>query len=131
MARFLQALVPQLKKAAVYLGLNPEVATKNWPSRGTYRVAPASAPAPSFTHNFPLKQDQVSDLQFQDRVVRITREAMNVPVVFAHTNFRRDGRNTWNLIRQQAGLPNGATLNKPAHNLPRFGQVSERQELSL
>lgn len=131
MARFLQALVPQLKKAALYLGLNPEVATKNWPSRGTYRVAPASAPAPSFTHNFPLKQDQVADLQFQDRAERITREAMHVPVAYAHTNFRRDARNIWNTVRRSSTNSINASSTKAAHNLPRMGQVSERQELSL
>lgn len=131
MARFLQGLIPQIKKAALYLGLNVEVATKNWPTRGTYRVAPASAPAPSFTHNFPLKQDKIADLDFQNRGVRISREAMEFPVVLSTVDPRKDSRNVWNTLRLRIPSNLNSSVGQAAHDLPRFGQVSERHELTL
>jgi hypothetical protein len=131
MARFLQGLIPHVKKFALYMGFNPEVATKNWPSRGTYRVAPASAPAPTFTHNFPLKQEQIADLEFQDRATRLGREAMDMRVIFAHTDSRRDIRNVWNNTRKQNYFSMYQATTPRDFLLPRMEQVSERHEISL
>jgi len=131
MSRLFQGLIPHVKKFALYMGFNTEVATKNWPTRGTYRIAPASAPAPTFTHNFPLKQDQITDLHFVDRATRLNRESMNVPVILNHSSPRRDVRNIWSALnrRHSVSLPN--STGKADHALPRFGQVSEAHEASL
>lgn len=131
MARLLQTIIPQIKKFAVYLGLNPEVATKNWPVRGTYRIAPASAPAPTFTHNFPLKENQIADLEFQDRAVRLTREAMDVSLVYTTTNPRSDARNIWNSSRTSSSNNLHTAAYIPSHDQVHVRQVSERAELSL
>lgn len=131
MSRLVQSLIPHIKKFAVYMGFNPEVATKNWPLRGTYRVAPGSAPVPTFTHNFPLKRDQIADLQFQDRAVRIQREAMDVAAVTVSPLPRKDVRNIWNETRRLKRKDLGTLSDIPAHSLPRFAQVSEKQEITL
>lgn len=131
MSRLVQNLIPHIKKFAVYMGFNPEVATKNWPLRGTYRVAPGSAPVPTFTHNFPLKRDQIADLQFQDRAVRIQRESMNVEAVRISPLPRKDIRNVWNETRRLRRTDLGSLSDKPGYMMPRFGQVSEQQEVTL
>jgi hypothetical protein len=131
MSRLLQGVIPQIKKFALYLGLNPEVATKNWPSRGTYRLAPGSGSVPTFVHNFPLKKDQIADLQFQDRTVRIYREAMDTPLRFNHPLPRLDARNVWTITNRKRSLNINDSSNYAAHTLPRFGQVSEAQEVTL
>ena len=128
MLKFIQPFIPALKSFGRYLGLNTEVATKNWPSRGTYRVAPASAPAPSFTSNFPLKQDSISDLHWIDKEVRLSKEAFNFPPKLVSADPRKDIRNIWNHGRVD-GL--NTARYSAAHDIPRMKQVSEQQEIHL
>jgi hypothetical protein len=131
MSRFLQGLVPHIKKFATYMGFNPEVATKNWPSRGTYRIAPASQDAPTFTHNFPLKQEQIADLEFVDRIHRHEREAMNVTIKHLSDQPRKDFRNVWTVTKAKTSNSAANISVKPDHLLPVFAQVSEVQEIHL
>lgn len=131
MSRIYQGLIPHIKKFAVYMGFNPEVATKNWPSRGTYRVAPGSAPAPTFKANFPLKQDFVGDLQFETREERLGQEAMNVAVKHVNANPRVDARNVWNMLKSNPSRSLTADSWVSPYNQMRFAQVSEKQEATL
>lgn len=131
MSQIYKSLIPHIKKFAVYLGLNPEVASKNWPIRGTYRIAPASEPAPTFTHNFPLKQDFVKDLGYETKEERLGLEAMEMVVQYAHTDARRDVRNLWNVYRLRPSQNLTVHSLNPPFQQNQFIQVSEKLEATL